>query len=83
MGEVCTLHNRTKHGMRSFPQLWRADRKIMERLCPHGIGHPDPDEYKIIVGIDDGVHGCDGCCMEPGEQDPMEIVESMAKKAEE
>jgi len=57
-GEPCTLHNRTDHHMRSFPQHWRSDRKIMERICPHGVGHPDPDERKDI----DTIHGCDGCC---------------------
>ena len=58
----CTLHNRSNHNMRSFPQLWRADRGIMERVCPHGIGHPDPDEFRIRNGEDDGSHGCDTCC---------------------
>lgn len=46
--------------MRSFPQLWRTDRGVMERVCPHGVGHPDPDE--VYRDIDDFVHGCDGCC---------------------
>jgi hypothetical protein len=50
--------------MRSFPQEWRTDRAIMERICPHGVGHPDPDEYKIRGknGKYELVHGCDGCC---------------------
>jgi len=60
--EYCTLHNRSNHSMRDFPQHWRGDRGIMERICTHGIGHPDPDEYKIIKGMDNGTHGCDGCC---------------------
>jgi hypothetical protein len=61
--EYCTLHNRSSHNMRMFPQHWRGDRGIMERTCPHGIGHPDPDEYRIRQGLDDGTHGCDGCCL--------------------
>ena len=60
----CTIHNRSEHPMRVFPQHWRNDRDIMERVCPHGIGHPDPDEYRLR--LEDGevqlVHGCDGCC---------------------
>jgi hypothetical protein len=60
-GEYCTIHNRSNHAMRTFPQLWRGDKGIMERICPHGIGHPDPDEIAI-----DTTHGCDGCCK--GEQ---------------
>lgn len=64
LGEHCTIHNRSDHSMRTFPQQWRGDRGIMERICPHGVGHPDPDEYKLH-GADGDVyatHGCDGCC---------------------
>ena len=53
----------TNHSMRGFPQLWREDRRIMERICPHGVGHPDPDD----VLNQDRVHGCDGCCRELGD----------------
>lgn len=60
-GEFCTLHNRSDHSMRSFPQNWRADRGIMERICPHGVGHPDPDELTLDM-YGRGIHGCDGCC---------------------
>ena len=64
IGEHCTIHNRSDHPMRSFPQFWRSDRGIMERTCTHGIGHPDPDEYKLRAtgGEFELVHGCDGCC---------------------
>lgn len=68
-GQVCVLHNRTKHKMRGWPQHWRSDRRIMERLCPHGAGHPDPDQWDRmveVIGEDEAraefVHGCDGCC---------------------
>lgn len=60
-GEYCTLHNRSDHAMRSFRQQWRADRQLMERICSHGVGHPDPDEIDLEVDAK-GVHGCDGCC---------------------
>lgn len=56
-GTYCTIHYRSNHAMRAFPQHWRSDREIMERICPHGIGHIDPDEI-----TEDRVHGCDGCC---------------------
>lgn len=56
-GAHCVIHNPSDHMMRSFPTHWRSDRHIMERICPHGIGHPDPDDI-----TKDGVHGCDGCC---------------------
>ena len=60
-GEFCCIHNRSDHCMRSFRQHWRDDRSIMERICPHGIGHPDPDQ-NLSEGGD--IHGCDGCCSE-------------------
>lgn len=55
-GPPCPIHWMTDHIMRGMPQHWRSDKKIMERICPHGVGHDDPDEPNI------GVHGCDGCC---------------------
>jgi len=54
----CTLHNRSNHHMRAWPQLWRDDAQLMERTCPHGVGHPDPDDLKAA----EYRHGCDGCC---------------------
>ncbi len=60
-GDYCTLHNRSDHAMRSFPQHWRDDRSLMERICPHGVGHPDPDEIYLDRN-GRGIHGCDGCC---------------------
>lgn len=65
-GEHCTLHNRSEHHMRSFPQHWRSDRGLIERICLHGIGHPDPDEIELNKNAR-GVHGCDGCCMKENE----------------
>lgn len=56
-GEFCTIHRRSDHSMRRFPQHWRSDIAIMERICSHGIGHPDPDDINAHP-----IHGCDGCC---------------------
>lgn len=65
-GEWCTIHNRSNHSMRSFPQHFRFDRMLMERVCEHEVGHPDPDEIKLTGpnGWAEAVHGCDGCCGE-------------------
>lgn len=58
--------------MRTWPSVWRADRRLLERLCPHGVGHPDPDDRSA-----DRVHGCDGCCQDgrpttvPGRSSPL------------
>lgn len=59
-GQICCIHNPSAHHMGEWPQNWRADRRQMERLCPHGHGHPDPDDLNP-----DTVHGCDGCCQQP------------------
>ena len=61
----CPLHNPTEHSMRDFTLHFRQDAMLFERICGHGIGHPDPDslrwfESQGIKGY--GVHGCDGCC---------------------
>lgn len=55
----CTLHNRSNHYMRKFPQVWNPNNGIIERVCEHGIGHPDPDE---LPGAE--IHFCDACCVE-------------------
>jgi len=60
-GEACTIHNPSDHHMRQWPLNWRGDRGTMERICPHGVGHPDPDGIS-----EDTVHGCDGCCRPQG-----------------
>jgi len=62
MSEICCVHNPSNHHMREWKQHWRDDRQVMERICVHGIGHPDPDDLRIRSGNDAGTHGCDGCC---------------------
>jgi hypothetical protein len=61
-GRPCTIHNRTDHNMRDFPQHWNSNTMIMERMCPHDVGHPDPDEFKLIENEILRVHECDSCC---------------------
>lgn len=64
-GRHCVVHNPSDHHMRSWLLNWRGDKGVMERQCPHGVGHPDPDDatYQRSVGRDFlTVHGCDGCC---------------------
>lgn len=68
-GQPCCIHHPTQHHMVQWPQAWRQDRYLMERTCPHGVGHPDPDHMAHIratrgegLAWGQGVHGCDGCC---------------------
>lgn len=51
--------------MSDWPAHWRHDRGILERVCSHGIGHPDSDQFDFWreTGQEwQGIHGCDGCC---------------------
>lgn len=68
-GLPCVIHSPSEHALSDAPLYWRGDRGLMERVCPHGIGHPDPDclRFRRLQGDDDpGVHGCDGCCHDEG-----------------
>lgn len=59
--EYCSIHNWSDHPLKGAPQYWRADKGLMERICKHGVGHPDADE----IGLEHagrGIHACDGCC---------------------
>lgn len=61
----CVVHRPSFHTMTSWPLHWRDDRAIFERICEHGVGHPDPDQFdywRYIGQQDLSVHGCDGCC---------------------
>lgn len=65
-GERCIFHNPSPHRMGSWPYNLRAS-GLVERLCPCGVGHPDPDsvawfEAQGRPGF--SVHGCCGCCVE-------------------
>lgn len=55
----CAIHAPSDHHMRHMRLHWRSDLNVFERICEHGIGHPDPDS-----GLKNGAHGCDGCCSE-------------------
>jgi hypothetical protein len=73
-GEHCPIHNTYDHHMLDWPMHWREDRRIMERLCKCGVGHPDPDDFTIRNGLDKGVHGCCGCCMLPPKPPLSRII---------
>lgn len=73
-GRRCCIHYPSEHPLWRAPLHWRSDRQIMERICTHGIGHPDPDDmdYRSSIeefGLAEGVHGCDGCCRQESNND--------------
>lgn len=68
-GEFCSIHNPSDHPLKDSPFNWRADRGLLERVCDHGVGHPDPDGLAHLARLKgkefasvESVHGCDGCC---------------------
>lgn len=44
-GESCVVHTPSDHHMGDWPMVRRFDLRppLVERLCAHGVGHPDPD----------------------------------------
>jgi hypothetical protein len=61
----CVVHSPSTWALSDAPLNWRTDRGIFERICEHGIGHPDLDsaDWLIRHGREsEAIHGCDGCC---------------------
>jgi len=84
-GENCCIHNPSDHHMRGFKQNYRLDRGLMERICPHGVGHPDPDHLDFVERVRgkeaarvEAVHGCDGCCKPPA--DPIHLPKLISER---
>ena len=75
----CPFHNPSDHHMKDWPILIRYS-GLVERTCPHGIGHPDPDSLAYLSEQDQkgylGIHGCDGCCAPPEEKQCNKSTES-------
>jgi hypothetical protein len=61
----CCIHRPSDHVATTWPLNWVGPYGGMQRVCPHHVGHPDPDDvaYRERAGIPwvDG-HLCDGCC---------------------
>jgi hypothetical protein len=67
-GQHCCIHSPSPHHMVTWPMHWRSDKGQMERICEHGVGHPDPDDAAYWERLGQGfrnIHGCDGCCRKP------------------
>lgn len=68
----CAIHNPSYHPLCDAKQYMRSDKAwLIERICDHGIGHPDPDSASFIAKQEGNgsiwVHGCDGCCQDQEE----------------
>lgn len=63
-GRTCCIHHPSEHPLRHQPLQWRGDMGgYVERVCSHGIGHPDPDDIMVRRYGAPGAHSCDGCCV--------------------
>lgn len=74
--EACVIHNPSDHQMRRWPRNLRAS-ALVERMCVHGVGHPDPDSVAFFDSIGRrgfDVHGCDGCCTLPVAREAKTII---------
>jgi hypothetical protein len=47
----CCIHAPSGHHMATWPMKWRGDKNVMERTCPHGTGHPDPDHMAYVRSL--------------------------------
>jgi hypothetical protein len=67
IGRTCPIHNPSPHHMRHWTQRWRGHHNDwpMERICPHDVPHPDPDDP-----APNRFHVCDGCCYPPPPELP-------------
>lgn len=77
----CVIHNPSAHPLRNWPMTLR-ETNLIERMCPHHVGHPDPDSARAMDFMRYGrindefgftVHGCDGCCQKP-DVETLDVV---------
>lgn len=70
VSKFCVIHNPSNHHMKDWPLRWVDGKGLFERVCLHGVRHPDPDDIhaKVLLGQSAtlGVHGCceDLCCVD-------------------
>lgn len=66
VGEWCPIHRPMPGPWSNWPRQWSDERDIMERVCPHGIGHPVAEMYQWAMERGRGfdlVHGCCSSCI--------------------
>ena len=66
-GRGCSRHHPSDHHMRTWPKIWRESYGFSDRMCSHGVGHPDPDDVVHLQALGEvrTEHACDGCCIAP------------------
>ncbi len=64
----CVIHTPSDHHMRDWDLAFFNS--TLDRVCPHGYGHPDPDSVEFArkhhpeQTFEPHTH-CDGCCIKP------------------
>ena len=53
----CVVHSPMPGPWESWPTVWNAQRRLMERQCPCGARHPAAEEY-MLHGPGALVHAC-------------------------
>lgn len=74
-GRHCSLHNPSDHPLKDMPLHWDSSRRVMMRICPCGVYHPDPDHltfvmmHSVVLAILHTIHDCcaKGCCSVSGD----------------
>lgn len=66
---ACPIHRPLDHPLRTAPLAWRDDGELLERICAHGVHHPDVDSLAYLERTHPSTHhlqierhDCDGCC---------------------
>lgn len=67
-GRGCAIHNHPSgHRLNMQPMVWANENgeAVLERICVHGIHHPDADSAVYLESVGQeylNEHDCDGCC---------------------
>ena len=71
-GRGCSRHHPSEHHMRTWPKVWREYYGYSDRMCPHGVGHPDPDDVGPLQAFGEvgPGHPCGRCCIAPLTRSP-------------
>ena len=63
-GAPCVIHNPLSGPWDRWKTHWREDRRIRERMWPHGVGPPVAEDYGRLTDVE-LIHGCCGCTCAP------------------
>lgn len=66
-GQICVMHNPINGDFRRLLLVWENNVKRYERVCEHGVTHPDPSQFAFwrATGQEQlGTHPCDRCCLD-------------------